>query len=74
MFTKTLLLTALVGLGGEVVWGHEHSGSLQEHLSAQGPHRERLWYNVLPGDGGTQVFFFFFFFFHCPLPTTQLRK
>ncbi|KAG0641444.1 arginase family-domain-containing protein [Tuber brumale] len=55
MFTKTLLFTALVGLGGGVTWGHEHSGSLQEHLSAQGPHRERLWYNVLPGDGGTQA-------------------
>ncbi|RPA95522.1 Arginase/deacetylase [Choiromyces venosus 120613-1] len=55
MFTKTLLFTALVGLGGSGVWGHEHSGSLQEHLSVQGPHRERLWYNVLPGDGGTQA-------------------
>jgi len=55
MFTKTLLFTVLVGLGGGVSWGHEHSGSLQEPLNAQGPHKERLWYNFLPGDGGTQA-------------------
>jgi agmatinase len=34
---------------------HQHHGDPKVYLSAQGPHRERLWYNTLPGDGGTQA-------------------
>jgi len=33
--------------------GHDHDGP-QVHLSSQGPHKQ-LWYNRLPGDGGTQA-------------------
>ena len=37
-----------------------HSDQRQEPIA--GPLKD-IWYNALPGDGGTQVFFFFFFFF-----------
>jgi hypothetical protein len=57
LITLTMHTTALLFLAAiSSVVGHEHTGNLQEHLSAQGPHRERLWYNTLPGDGGTQVY------------------
>ena len=54
MLTKSgvLLLHLFAALS---VNAHEHPGSLQEPLAAQGPHRESLWYNSLPGDGGTQA-------------------
>lgn len=51
MISSTLLLLVAVG----AVFAHTHEGSLQEPLNAQGPHKERLWYNALPGDGGTQA-------------------
>lgn len=57
LITLTMHTTALLFLAAiSSVVGHEHTGSLQEPLNAQGPHRERLWYNTLPGDGGTQVY------------------
>lgn len=56
LITLTMHTTALLFLAAiSSVVGHEHTGSLQEPLNAQGPHRERLWYNTLPGDGGTQA-------------------
>lgn len=50
---STILLIAAAAASS--VSAHEHHGDPQVYLSAQGPHRERLWYNTLPGDGGTQV-------------------
>lgn len=47
-------LTQLALLASSAL-AHEHHGDPQEYLAAQGPHRDRLWYNTLPGDGGTQV-------------------
>lgn len=56
LIALTMHTTALVFLAAvSSVVAHEHEGSLQQPLNAQGPHRERLWYNTLPGDGGTQV-------------------
>jgi len=51
MRTSTTLLSLALG----VAMAHEHAGDPQVYLAAQGPHRERLWYNTLPGDGGTQA-------------------
>ncbi|KAI5805106.1 agmatinase [Geopyxis carbonaria] len=52
MRATTLLFLAAVSA---VVGAHEHAGDPTVHLKAQGPHSERLWYNTLPGDGGTQA-------------------
>lgn len=51
IFPALLLLAAAVG----PAVSHEHHGDPQIYLAAQGPHKERLWYNTLPGDGGTQA-------------------
>lgn len=45
------LVTAAVALAASVS-AHGDHGNEQEPLS--GPHQS-LWYNTLPGDGGTQV-------------------
>jgi len=50
---STILLLAAAAASS--VSAHEHHGDPQVYLAAQGPHRERLWYNTLPGDGGTQA-------------------
>lgn len=45
------MITALVALAVLAV-GRAHESHVQSPL--QGPH-DGLWYNALPGDGGTQV-------------------
>ncbi|KAF3914083.1 Guanidinobutyrase [Arthrobotrys entomopaga] len=47
---RSLLLSSLLP---SLLLAHDHIGE-QVHLSSQGPHK-RLWYNRLPGDGGTQA-------------------
>ena len=56
MKMNAIIVIAGVLAAGGVVVAHEHQGDPRVYLSAQGPHKERLWYNTLPGDGGTQVF------------------
>jgi agmatinase len=53
MLTARILLFLLTAIPSHA--HDEHKGSLQEPLAAQGPHRESLWYNSLPGDGGKQA-------------------
>lgn len=49
MLTALLAVAGLVGLVGVVAHGnHDHQDPIA------GPHKG-LWYNNLPGDGGTQV-------------------
>lgn len=50
---RSFLLT--LALAASTVLAHEHAGDPKVFLAAQGPHKERMWYNTLPGDGGTQV-------------------
>ncbi|KAA8908820.1 arginase family-domain-containing protein [Sphaerosporella brunnea] len=52
-----MLSSALLLLAAAIspVFAHEHHGDPQVYLAAQGPHKDRLWYNTLPGDGGTQA-------------------
>lgn len=47
MFTKIVTVAALVGLGSA-------HGDHENQVPIAGPHKS-LWYNTLPGDGGTQV-------------------
>jgi agmatinase len=57
------VFTVVAGLAAGAV-AHEDHGHEQEPVA--GPHKG-LWYNMLPGDGGTQVcwlpLFFILFFF-----------
>ena len=48
MWTKVLTVVAGLAAGAVAHGGHDHE---QEPI---GPHKS-LWYNTLPGDGGTQV-------------------
>jgi hypothetical protein len=56
MRIETLTLVAGLAAGAVAHGDHGH-----EQVPIAGPHKG-LWYNTLPGDGGTQVCWWFFFF------------
>lgn len=69
---RSFLLT--LALAASNVLAHEHAGDPKVFLAAQGPHKERMWYNTLPGDGGTQVSFpFLFSLFFLPRVGVMMR-